>query len=300
MKLERDGVLDRKAMKLHLGVARISWVEKILEELFSEGMVEVIPEGLEDAGQVQLSLKGANYIGGGEEERVEVGVVQEDKTINDLERVFTGGDLTSLMIFISSLKSLTTTPLDHQIMRERFGLSATKLESMLEWLQNFGFLELVGENLHITTKGRVIADGKEVLVLEGEGIDSEGGIDDADDSLGQVETSNPEDTDFIRQDLENVLFYISENFSVRMTANSYGIMEKRLGISRTLMEAVVEELLRRDCLDSENGKLVVTTTGKKYVSGELLFDLDKVDENVGSLRQVLIEAEDSEKLDAAE
>lgn len=297
MKLELDGILDRVGMKSYLGLSRITDVDKILEELQTEELVES-GEG-EDEGEIILSEKGFKYLNPEDEDEGDSAdvIVEADKLLTgeEIEEVTTQEDFFAVMDFVSNAKGIPMTPLDHQLMRERLNMSATKLEEIIKGLTGGGYLAVESEKLIIgegiervhggnwpiefaspeTEDGEV---GPEPEAEEESGVEvvAEVVVDEevasSEDVADTIEVDSSE-VNVIRSDLQQVLQYVEDNSgSIRNTDSSFAIMQHRIGIDNDVQEQALKELQRLDCLESTGGRLVLTATGRRYLSGELIFN----------------------------
>jgi hypothetical protein len=167
--LEMEGTLKRVAMKNDLGLS-LEQVGLITGELLDAGLIEFVSvegggsEG--DLGKIQISLAGQEYLAKvenpevsleGESELAAESVyvqgesdtneeaepeVEEEAEVSGEKRI-TGEDLANVLSYIfGNKRSISANPLEHQIMRDKLGVTAERLEQMIEMLKDGDFLEL--------------------------------------------------------------------------------------------------------------------------------------------------------------
>lgn len=269
MKLEMDGILNKGAMRVHLGLRRMTEVDKILNDLQAEDLVEMGSAEFESEGKFQLTVSGLRYLHP-EYNDVQVGseVVGEEQMMEDeVVRTFEEGAklwVGILQIIEESGGSLHLNEDVEQGIIMKLGLTGPRdLEERL-WeldgvcLRASTIENLDGKTLDITDKGKEILSGelsfKDPNAVE-DTQEQEGNDDDDDSQIEEVDI------------LQRLMRHVEGPGTLRLDTNSLGVAKNHLRlVSDDEFKTVLLEAQKLGLLENnDRGGLRITREGREYV-----------------------------------
>lgn len=296
--LESDGVVNMKRMSALLNVDLVELGE-IISELMDEKMIEKIPTGKEDAGKIQLSEIGVEYIGddyktGDKVEVQDAGRVVDEEVV--IERTFDEKVVIwkSILSYVSEGRVVETKD-ELRRMSTRIGTAnAQELQNLLETMVSGRFVtRFIPEDTRRKPYITISDTGK--MILSGEGRFVEEGAEDV--SEAAKEEAEMVDEPVTIDHFTRVLDYVFTTYTVPATLLDHKILQKKLKINANNLEYIIGDLLENRYLEIVDGNIRVQEGVVKDKNGNWPLNVREERDDAGAAVEEVEDASEESKVE---